>query len=722
MKFRNRLFLSLMIVALSGIHSENGYLYLENGILDYSNIPSSSPKTGNESKGKKSVYFSKKGLNFKIPLSYNVVERLRIENSGEKEVSIKVNSKAEKNLLYGVTGEGGDSFIKIPLGNVLSLPVRFFAQDTLPGTYSLENSISDEQGNILDTIRGTVEITKPDFKIETELLKKTPLVQQFRFKNKGDTLANFSIRLKNSDSLRMEPSVDHYLFPKDGSLEIAVYTTNRLEKNQSASFHVSSSGIEKEVPFLFEAASADSVEMVSLDPIVRLRNKDWYCTNRPIIHMSYTVPYFEKKEVQNLGFTSKFSWLTSKGEGSDTNGNDKADHWTLTEKGNVIMAGDDYDEDGEIDFFREQDSENRTLNRAYFKKDGKWFETNIVDLYLISSYLPFNDGANVQPHDLEVLINDVSFAQEKQIIPTGSRLRRIPLHRFNENQINGYSENRITVRTSHLPEANYQVNAENTLLIFYSTIQIPVVSRKKLDLNIKTISENIAEEEKKAADEPNEVKKEASLNLLSKLKQLRDQKLKEIEKFFQEHSEADTALKLTGVQYRGADLAVYGSDLSIQGNGISGKIRNMGYESLPYTVSLFQSSEKGYTLVETQEGRNLPPFAKRNFRFSIKNFSDKKRKIYKITISPKDKKKEELVTSNNQAHLIVGKENNAAELKKEMVALASEMGLTNDQVTLVSKPAIPEFSLKELENVKMNQIEFPWPQKLKKEERKFILE
>ncbi|AKP26800.1 conserved exported hypothetical protein [Leptospira interrogans serovar Manilae] len=125
MKFRSRLFLSLMVVALSGIHSESGFLYLENGILDYSNIPYSSPKTGNESKGRKSVYFSKKGLNFKIPLSYNVVERLRIENSGEKEVSIKVNSKAEKNLLYGVTGEGGDSFIKIPPGNVLLCPYDF---------------------------------------------------------------------------------------------------------------------------------------------------------------------------------------------------------------------------------------------------------------------------------------------------------------------------------------------------------------------------------------------------------------------------------------------------------------------------------------------------------------------------------------------------------------------------------------------------------------------
>ncbi|PJZ52995.1 hypothetical protein [Leptospira adleri] len=718
--------LVLTVAAFSGLGSEGGYKYLENGILDYTD-PSSQPNSPSSSpsiKNKKSIFFSAKdayGLKFKITPTYNVAERIFIENRGEESVQIKIGSKADRSLLVGITGEGGDTFITLPAKKKLSLPIRFFAQDCIPGFYNIENSIFDERGNVLDTIQGVVEVSKPILDIAVKQLEKSPLAHSYRIRNNGEDLANFSISLKNSKTLRMEPSVNHYFFPKGSSIDVSLYTTVAIDKEIKDDFLFSSAGEQKTIPFVFQSHAPGSIETVSLDPIVRLRIKDWYCTNRPVISMNYSIPYFEKKETTDIGFTSKFSWLISKGEAFDTNGNRKPDHWILIEKGSTLMAGDDYDEDGEIDYFRERDSENRSLNRAYFKKDNRWYETNIVDIYLISSFLPFNDGANVKPHDLEVQVNGKSIATEKDIIPTGSRLRPIPLNLLNDNQFYGYSENQITLVTKHLPQASYQVNAENTLLIFYSSIQIPVNTKKKLDLNVSAISEKIREEEKKISEEANEIKKEAGRNLLEKLKVFRDEKLKAIEKFFEENPKEDNSLKMTGVQYRGSDLAVYSSDLSIQGNKISGKVRNMGYESHPYTISLFKLDEKNYTLIERKNGEKLTPFAQRDFLFEVKNHSKTRRTVYKIELEIKNI--QELVNSNNQAHLITGTETDPHKLKKEMAELAKEMGLESDQLTLTSKPALPEFDLKEFESLSGRKINFPGSEKfVNQKERRIILE
>ncbi|TGK33789.1 hypothetical protein EHQ12_17050 [Leptospira gomenensis] len=723
------------IVSFSVLRSESGYMYLENGILDYAEDSSRSGSTSESSHShpgvqpKKSVFFSvPKGqtLKFKIAPSYNVVERIYLENRGENSVSIKVSSKADRNLLVGITGAGGDSFLTLPAKKKLSLPIRFFAQDSPPGFYNLENSVFDEQGNVLSTIQGLVEVLKPNLDISVDILEKTPLTHSYRIKNNGEDLANFSMSLKNSKTLRLEPSVNHYFFPKGGFIDVSLYATGAIDGEIRDSFLFSSSNIEKAIPFVFQAHAPGSVEMVSLDPIVRLRQKDWYCTNRPVISMDYSIPYFEKRETSDLGFTSKFSWLISKGESSDTNGNGKPDQWILIENGSTLMVGDDYDEDGEIDYFRERDNENRTLNRAYFKKDSRWYETNIVDAYLVSSYLPFNDGANVRPHELEVQLNGKSFAQEKGIVPTGSRLRKIPLHLLNDNQFYGYSENRVTLITKHLPEAHYQVNAENTLLLFYSSIQIPVVNpKKKLDSNISGISEKIREEEKKISEEPNEIKKEAIRNLLEKLKLSRDNKLKEVENFFRENPQEDASLKTTGVQYRGTDLAVFSSDLSLNGKKISGTARNMGYESVPYTLSVYKLNDQKYVLIEKRSFSNLPPFAQRNFSFEVKDHSKTQRTVYKIEIAPNEKRIQELVTSNNQAHWISGTETDPLKLKKEMAELAKEMGLVNDQVTLTSKPALPEFSVTEFDNLSGKRIVFPKRTKdkeMNQKERRTILE
>jgi hypothetical protein len=130
------------------------------------------------------------------------------------------------------------------------------------------------------------------------------------------------------------------------------------------------------------------------------------------------------------------------------------------------MTGDDYNDDGEIDFFREADSPGRTLNRSYVKIKNKWHETNIVGAYLVSSFLPYNDGASVKPHDVDLLMNGKLVSSRTNIIPTGSTIRKLRVDYFNENHY-GISRNKITVSTKHLPDANYQVNSENTLVLYF---------------------------------------------------------------------------------------------------------------------------------------------------------------------------------------------------------------------------------------------------------------
>ena len=694
--------LSLLLLVLPGLlslsgQSKKGKKFLPYGILDYGQGKSKGRTQiiKKDQPPRDKVHFANRqygshhqdDIFFSVKIGYNKIGQIYVVNKGDREREIKVLLKAPENLPMGINGAGGESFIKIPARRTLSLPVKIFTQDAGEGFYDFSVRLKDVSGKVIDESRGRVYVYSPEMKISIKKIGAKGLLHEYEVSNHGEELGNFNLKIIGAPGISMNPRVEHYLFPAGKTLKIALYPTGKFAGDIRGRIQARSAGVEKEFPFQIRTPAGQEVQLISLDPIVRLRRKDWYCTNRPIIHLDFNVPYVQKQAVPDVGFTAKFTWLKSKGRAFDTNRNGKKDHWELREKGRVRMSGEDYNEDGEIDFFRESDSRKRHLNRAYVKIKNQWYATNIVDAYLVSSFLPMTDAVQLKPHDVDVLLNKQLISRRKKIIPSGTRVARIRLDYLAQNNL-GYSPNRITVSTKHLKDSHYQVSAENTLVLHYSSIEIPVLSPGKIKLNTTPLDKGIQGKESELAQEQNEVKKELLQNQIAILIKRRDSMLKKAEAFI-EKNKGQAALKLSGVQYRGLDLALYASELERKGAKLKGVVRNMGYSTSSYRVTVY-SSRKGSKPKKllSKKFPTLPPFARRNFKLVLPGYDGKKRTLYRIVVKARNRKKE-LVLSNNTSHLTAGPAPDTNGLREEMKYLAAEMGLNEDQVTLSRNAPIP---------------------------------
>ena len=701
------------------VKGEKDRKVLEYGILDYSTDEDGGG--GSAPAGK--VFFAAKDpdyksynnkgpaeLFYKTKLSYNDVKYIGITNVSGKTVKVKVRFKVKDPLILGVNGPGGEAYAEIPHDRVLKLPVKVFSQDVKPGIYPFAVELLGEGDKTIDNIKGNMFVSAPAPEVELFQISKKGLVYRYELENKGAELANFSLSLKNLPGYAMAPRVEHYLLPAGDKIRVSLYPTSAVNASLQGKLVVETPGGNLSFPVKAGLAPGETSQTISLDPAVYLRRKDWYCTNRPTIYLDYDVPYIETKVAEDLGFTAKFSWLKEKGRAFDSDEDGKKDHWELVERGRTIMSADDYDADGEIDYFRFSDSHRRTLNRAYVKIKGKWNHTNLIEAHLVSSFLPMTDATHLNAHDVKVLLNDKAVFAKKKIIPRGARIIRLHVDQFRTPDFQGISRNRITVTTKHLRNSHYQVSAENTLVLHYSRIKIPVPKKGK-GINTDSMDNQIREFEKKIAEEKNETMKTFMQKKLEKAKTYRDELLKKSEELVEKHFKEP--VKLSGVQYRGLDLGIYSSELKLKGSSLHGNVRNMGYLSGSYRVSVYRmkGGNPGRPIVAKNFGA-LPPFARREFVLKVPGHKPRRRNVYRIVVKALRYRKSELVLSNNRAHLVAGPPPSVEELRSEMKSLAKEMGMTQDKTTLVRAAPLPVYGNRSynlaLENT-VREIEFSTP-------------
>ena len=745
-------FVSLpLIILLSGIllsvtgesPGPNNVKFLEHGILDYGDSSNVSPyivsgklyfQAKRYSWGEDKtelIYTIKPGYNkiiwidvindsdqieeFKI--SFKAIESNPHQNNLSKKIIEKPNDERSNGLLMGIHESGGDKFLEIPPKTVITLPVNVFSQDANHGFYKFQASLirkinsksskdskgtKKEQIQIADIINGNIYVKAPRPKLNFKKKKSDGLYHSFTVKNEGEALHNFSIDLEKSVGYAMNPKVEHYLLPAGKSIDFTLYPTSAVNENQKVDIVLNASGKKEKHSVSLNVPAGMQVFTVSLDPSVSLRKKDYYCTNRPIIHLLYDIPYVKLYPLEYKGSVPK--WLALKisnlkmhGDSYDTIHNGEPDHWDLIDNGQVLMSADDYNRDGKIDYFREVDTADRTLNRAYVKLKGKWHETNIVAAHLISGFLPISDISNVKPHEVNILMNNKLIRRQKKVVPTGSSIFRLRLDYLHKNK-NGSSKNKITISTKHLPQAHYMVSSENTLVVHFSKVDFPVMSKlKPKDINTTAQDTFIRKYESDYRKANSEKDKKQIINKIKQLKKERDIIIKTVQKKF---SKVGDTLA-SGIQSSGIDLGIFSNETGILSDGkITGFIRNFGYESTGYSVTLEQSrNAKPFKKMETNKYPALPPFSRRKFLFNLKSYDPKKRVLYRITVKPTNTKVKEWMISNNTSHIISGPPPGKKTRRSEMKFLANEMGVTQDQTTLTRKDAIG-FNMTEVDRMR----------------------
>lgn len=677
------------------------------------------------------MYSSSRARNellYNVKPGYNNTVWFLVANRGGAAAKFTVEFKTNEAIMMGRNNEGGDTPFELPANSTVDLPVTIFSHDATEGFYEFEATLKREDGSTADQIRGQIFVEPVTPEIEVKLVKKEGLIHIYEFTNKGEPLPNFSIELQGAQAYTMTPRVDHYLFPAKETFQVSVHPVLPVDEDLDANFLIDSSGVKLSHPVELKIPEGMSVEVVSIDPIARLRKKSYYCTNRPIIHLDFDIPYVKLRKLKSKGtprwLAKKIQEVTKKGKSYDTVHNKQKDHWDLVVDGVVMMSADDYDKDGKVDFFRETDAKDRTLNRAYVKIKGRWHETNIVSAYMVSTFLPMHGGAHVKPHQVDILMNKKLIRRQKNVIPRGSSVFRLNLGLLNQPK-HYISKNRVTVSTKHMPRHSYQVSAENTLVVHYSSIDVPLGVKKPVKLNTSKIDKLISQREEELHEVENEAEKELYKAQLEELKKDRDRILK---------LAADMSeYEVQGIQHKGPDLALFSNETGHYKNKIYGHVRNMGYETNAYRLKL-EVAKPGepFKTLESRELPLLPPFSRRRYEFIFDGYDPRKRRIYRVSVEMTNSRvRGELALSNNQVHIISGPPGDEDQRRKEMRVLASEMGVYQDQVTLTRKTS-PQARINRLTNyveqanrdrMTTQQVHFSTPMtNIDKNQRVFILE
>lgn len=666
-----------------------GLKHLEYGILDYGE-----GEEGNYYEASGEVYFlakryaqlpyDKPELYYKIEPAYNAIVPIRVINEGGEAARVGLNFESPDEILMGVEGPGAsETPVEIPPRQFATIPITLFAQDAKPGFYQFSVNLTNKDNKVLDRIRGTLYVEPAPIQVSIKKMDPMGLSQIYELTNEGGPLYNATVSLEDMDEFAVSPQIDHYLWPSGETIRVSLFLLKPLSQPRAGNIVINSSGVVKKLPVEFQPPRGMQVGVISIDPVARLRKKDYYCTNRPIIHLDYDIPYMKMEKISGASLNpqwlhEKTQRLTKEGRGLDTSGDGKLDHWELLIEGEVVMAGDDYDGDGSLDFLREADTEGRTLNRAYLKKEDGWYETNVVSAYLVSSFLPLSDVASVKPHEVNILLNKSLINRQTDIVPTGSSIYRL---RVDKLQPPAYtvSKNRITVSTVHMRSTSYQVSSENSLIVHYSVIDVPALNPSDVFMDTSPVDRLIREKEEEIRKETNPTERELMETMLQDLKKKRDLLLQEMRKVSDMNF-----FEVNGIYEKGLDLAVFSNETQIKEKKIIGSVHNLGYTPAGYEVLLLASKNGSKFKFEASEKYPpLPPFARRSFELALAAFDPRSRAVYKIEVKALARE-EDTMPSNNQAHLVSGPvSTDMRQRRSEARLMAEEMGVTQDQTTLV---------------------------------------
>lgn len=726
MKWRFFLIFCFLLSPPLFAQSEKGHVILKFGVLDYTQtryIKNSYYQRNSD------IYFGLKEYDYtnnhyfyEIKSGYSQNCTIEIVNSSKKQAAVKVRLKCDKNLLLGVTGKGGDEPLIIPPGKLATIKFKAFTQDSFDGIYPIELELLDEDSNIIDMAYGQIHVINPQPNVSITSKGNSGLFYSYELENHGGDIANFSLNASNLPGIRIIPSVDHYFLPAKGKISFELHQAEGISADLSGYLVMKANGVSHQVPVKL-ARPEGNLQYITLDPIVRLRRVDWYCTNRPLINLNYNIPYIEKKVIKDLDLSKDLNELQTKGTGFDTDASGKLDHFELTINKDILMLGDDYDEDGIIDFFRKSDSPGAGINRSYLKINGEWNETNIVDAQLINTFLPFNNATEIQPHAVDIILNGKTIRSYNNTVLTGTIATRVRLDYLTDPAI-GLSNNMVTISTKHLPEAHYQVNSQNTLVIHYTKITIPIISKEEITGLTPKLDSEIAELERIVNSvKLSETDRAAAEKNITELKFKRDTALKRMNDYLDKNK--NQLPPFSGIQYKGNDLALFTSDLQMTGKKISGIARNSGYSGCGYRLSLHIYKNDKYLLLQSQDFPYLPPFCRRRFEFNLENFDPKARSIYKISIAAIKPQEDELTPGDNEAYFTSGPTPDPVALHQETLILSKSLNLENDQATLSQEPdiaIIDEISALNNTNVR-SRIKFSAPvSNIDESRRLFLLE
>jgi uncharacterized repeat protein (TIGR01451 family) len=249
------------------------------------------------------IVFTQRGYSFNVARDYD--QRFNLAVTNQDNVShtllLSIDTPGIDDVIVGFTGSGSsDEAITLQPGETRSATLAIHTQDAQARDYQLIAQLMTDDGGaqpIQDTVPVNVHvnISNVDFILQETGVATDTLVHSFRLTNHGDSLTDLALTvnvLSGTGTLYLTPGMAHGRLSPGQSFDFEAYPAIESDfQGLAANIVATAAGVTQMLPVTLslpegKAMYQGEVDNVSLD----VSNRDWYCTNRPVIDNILNLP------------------------------------------------------------------------------------------------------------------------------------------------------------------------------------------------------------------------------------------------------------------------------------------------------------------------------------------------------------------------------------------------------------------------------------------------
>jgi PKD repeat protein/uncharacterized membrane protein len=251
------------------------------------------------------VVFTQRGYAYTIQRDYDQRFDIAVTNqdpSFPHTVVLTMTAPDSGDLIVGFTGAGSvDQPLVLQKGETRFVTLALHAQDAQAHDYTLTAQLTADDGGaapIVDAVPVQVHVAYPGLDVAIEEIDRNPetLVSTYRVTNRSDApLTDLALSVEvisGTGTLYLTPGMTHGYLNPGQRFEFEAYPAIESDfTGLSAQLVATAAGVSRTLPVTLTLPEGKSLFLGEADNVsLEVSNRDWYCTNKPVIDNFLTLP------------------------------------------------------------------------------------------------------------------------------------------------------------------------------------------------------------------------------------------------------------------------------------------------------------------------------------------------------------------------------------------------------------------------------------------------
>jgi len=261
------------------------------------------------------IEFTQKSYNFNIERDYSQQATVTVQNTDSEPHSLLVSlNNPYDNLIVGFIGDGSqDREITLDPGESRDVTLSIFAQDAMLSQYQLQIDLNSIDSNVNDHAVVNLNVRQPNVDFSVTEIGADPytLTKTFQVTNNGDRITDFSIFAEDGleDGVLFKPAIIHANVGTGESLTFKLVPLLESDTPITGFINATGAGHYEKIAVDFSQSGDKSLfTSVLSDVTICMGTNSWYCTNRPNIKNTLSIPPgFDSSDVEAAVLVIDFS-------------------------------------------------------------------------------------------------------------------------------------------------------------------------------------------------------------------------------------------------------------------------------------------------------------------------------------------------------------------------------------------------------------------------------